>query len=96
MGISRTISKSNIKSIQRGTLTLDATNTATATITAVDTTKSVLLVSGTGIINSGTTPLAARTFQAVFLSDTQVRITAQQGSGTTTTGTAAWQVIEYN
>jgi hypothetical protein len=93
MGIQR-LKTSVIKSIQRGTVSLDALNNATVTISSVDITKSILLVSGTGII-SITNPVLSRTFQIVFLSNTQIRISAQLGTGTTATGTAAWQVIEY-
>lgn len=93
MGIER-LKTSVIKSIQRGTVSLDALNNATVTISSVEMTKSFLVVSGTGIIST-TTPATARTFQIVFLSETQIRISAQLGTGTTATGTAAWQVIEY-
>jgi hypothetical protein len=94
MPITRTIQRGTIKSIQRGSVLLDATGGANANISPVDITKCVLLVSGTGLITA-TGVLAARSFQIAFNNDSQIRVTAQQGTGTTTTGTAAWQVVEY-
>jgi hypothetical protein len=88
--------KGIIKSVQRGTVSLDGTNAAIASITSVNITKSVLIVSGTGLISVGGTVTAARSFQITFDSATQIRIAAQAGTGTTVTGTASWQVIEYN
>ena len=90
------LKNSTIKSIQRGTVSLDGTNAAIASITSVNITKSVLIVSGTGLISVGGTVTAARSFQITFDSATQIRIAAQAGTGTTVTGTASWQVIEYN
>ncbi len=87
---------SMIKSIQRGTASLINTNSATINITAVNTAKSIILISGTGIISVDGVISAARSFQGVISSSTQIQITAQLGTGTTATGTVAWQVIEYN
>lgn len=95
MGITK-LKNSVIKSIQRGTVSLDAINGVTVDITAVDISKSALLVSGTGIISVSSSVAAARSFQIAFLNDSQIRITSQVGVGTTVTGTAAWQVIEYH
>jgi hypothetical protein len=93
MGIQK-LKNSVIKSIQRGTVSLNAVNNVTVNISSVDMTKSFLSVNGTGII-SITNPVLSRTFQIVFLSNSQIQISAQLGTGTTATGTAAWQVIEY-
>lgn len=90
-----------IKSIQRGTVSLDGLGTATVTITSVNTARSILFTSGTGILRNGTAAtdiLSTRAVQGVLTSATQVSITSQAGglSGTTNvTGTAAWQVVEY-
>lgn len=84
-----------IKSIQRGTVTIDNMNSNSVTITAVNTSRCILSVTGTGIINSGGSVAATRSFQIVLSSSTQVTITSQMGTGTTVTGTAAWQVVEY-
>lgn len=84
-----------IKSIQRGTVTMDGVSAAGATITAVNMTKSILSVHGTGIIKVSSAVTATRSFQIAFTSSTQLSITSQLGGVTDATGTAMWQVVEY-
>lgn len=93
MGIQK-LKKSVIKSIQRGTVSFDSINSVNIDISRVNMDKSFLAVNGTGIINL-TNPISSRSFQINFLTATQIRISSQVGVGTTVTGTAAWQVIEY-
>ena len=77
----------SIKRIQRGTITMGGAST-TVTITlpfAVDPTKSVLNLNGTSTSSVSGQPDLNRFFY-VQLTD----------GGTTLTGTAAWQIVEYN
>lgn len=73
---------SPIKSIQRGIITI-AVGTATATITAVDTTKSVLSYLGT--------KLTAGSDTATLVLTDSTTITATM----TGTGQVSWQLVEH-
>lgn len=79
-----------IKSIQRGTITLASVSSNTATITAVDIAKSVLIHMGW----SSDTDSAK---QAVYLSLTNsTTVTANRGeAGATGTSTVSYEVVEF-
>jgi hypothetical protein len=84
---------SNIKSIQRGIITWNNTNTAqTITISSVETSKSVILISHTGDF------ARAQYTVGVFNSSTVVNFTRNQGLniGTGDERTVHWTVIEFN
>jgi len=80
-----------IRSVQRGTITINSTNTsATATITAVDTTKSVVFWLGSDASSNGSLTAAYLT----LTNSTTVTSTrnTQDGSSTSVTG---YQVVQF-
>ena len=96
-----------IKSIQRGSTSVTVASTATATITAVDTSKSFISASckngyGSGNISSGDTGagVSAITAGATLTNSTTLTFTAgsyraYNTSYATATPTVYWEVIEY-
>jgi hypothetical protein len=84
----------SIKAIYRGTITLVYSNTSnTATITAVDTTKSILMNLGgygtdSGSVNVGSIPYLELT--------NSTTITASRASGCSGTSKVSYQLVEFN
>jgi len=84
-----------IKSVQRGTtVILTSGTTATATITAVDTTKAYLIFSNR--VNSGATDESALSATSGYISSTTQISFARGTSGGTTDDTISWMVVEYH
>lgn len=79
-----------IKSLQRGTISLGAAAaSATATVTTVDTTKSLLTMLG---VNTICTDVASGVAEITLTNATT--ITANRGATTNLT-TVRWQLVEY-
>lgn len=88
-GITSTIPTGAIKSTQRGTIALTAVASNTATITAVDTSKSVLRYLGQTSIGS----IAAETDVKIVLTNSTT-ITATRDSASNS-ATVSWELTEY-
>ncbi|MGE8321277.1 MAG: hypothetical protein ACN6O3_21205 [Comamonas sp.] len=87
-----------VKSIQRGVITFpqgNAATTVTATVTAVDTAKAVLIMSGFSM--SGTTdgPVAGSVPRLELISTTQIRLTRENGGVAVNGASVAWQLVEF-
>jgi hypothetical protein len=91
---------SPIKSIQRGTITIAASaTTGTATITSVDTAKSMCLFLGfttTWDFASADNWRASRLFPRVALTNGTTVTATRNSSDSTATVTVSYEVIEYN
>lgn len=86
-----------IASLQRGTTNLGTTAgvaTVDVTISAVDTAKSVVLVSSRTNWNTGSSGELAIGATAYLLNSTTLRV-QRNGSTVVNTTTVAWQVVEY-
>lgn len=83
------VAVSVIKGIQRGTITSLASTTATATITAVNTAKSVLIHMG----NHGTASTPEHSLFSLALTNSTT-VTATKGA-TGVTATVGFEVVEY-
>jgi hypothetical protein len=81
----------SIKSIQRGVISLAATQSATATITSVTTGKSELRFLGGGGVDSGSSTVGVG-IKIVLTNATT--ITATTGSASTTNGSVSWELTE--
>lgn len=82
-----------IKSIQRGTTVIsNAGYSATATISAVNTSKSIVIFSGQSGPNAGGTDPTACLVRAVLTNTTTITFTRGYPQGDIT---SAWQIIEY-
>ena len=79
-----------IKSIQRGTISISGATSNTATISSVDTTKSVLRHLGQSTSSSSYTD---RALARIYLTN-GTTITADRGSSTNST-TVSYEVVEY-
>jgi len=85
-----------IKSIQRGSSSLSfGTASQTVTITSVDTSKSVLIMTGKSTPNSGGSPLTAKTLFTGGTLTNSTTLTFKQGAATGMAIVFEWQVIEY-
>jgi hypothetical protein len=84
-----------IKSIQRGTISIGAVSTsATATITSVDTTKSILIQLGSNGAQNNTYSVSSTDGYLVLTNATT--ITANKGvSGTSNIVIVSYQIVEY-
>ena len=83
---------SGIKSIQRGTITLSSTLTATATISSVNVNKSMLNFLG---CVDGTTSTTNSGFARIELTNATT-ITATRNTSTFGASVVAYEVIEFN
>lgn len=81
-----------IKSIQRGTISMSAVSSATATISAVDVTKSVIEPLGISLVNSGAQDPQATEVRLQLTNSTTV--TAVRGTNTISIS-IEFQVTEY-
>lgn len=83
---------SNVKSIQTGTVTTSG-NTGTATISSVNTAKSVLIYDGFG--SAGPSALVEKFFPYIALTNATT-VTATQLSSSSTSVVVSFTVVEYN
>ncbi len=85
-----------IKSIQRGLISMTATSTATATISPVNTSKSILYFLGNSTApNSGDLSYSINRMAYLTLTDSTT-ITASGAPTSTSSGMAvSWQLVEY-
>lgn len=80
-----------VKSLQRGVISIaDVPTSGTATITAVNTAKSVVLFGGI-VASSGSTLNAS----LVLTDATTVTASTNKSSGSGVTATVPWQVVEF-
>ena len=89
-------SSGGIKSVQRGTISLTGSNTtATATVSAVDVTKSQLAMLGLST-DSGNTNVTSESFTRLSLTNSTT-ITATRGTvGLGIHTTVSWELTEFN
>lgn len=89
-------SKGTVKSVQRGTITIDKSQTTgTATISSVTTSKSMLILLGTTPTDSGGTQYADYTDAYLTLTSSTV-VTATRKSASSSTGvTVSYQIVEF-
>lgn len=91
--LSQFVGGSPIKSIQRGTITFDGSNTSvSATISSVDTTKTFLSYLGYQA-NSSFTDIRTNATRLSLVNATTVTATKEYATGTTV---VSYEVIEYN
>jgi hypothetical protein len=83
----------SIKSIQRGTIAMGGNASADATITSVDTTKSLLFNLG---VNSSADSMIEGAIRLQLVNGTTVRGLRSTGSGSgLSAATVGWQVVEF-
>jgi hypothetical protein len=88
--LSQFIGGGNIKSVQRGTITMGTSGSVAATITAVDTAKSVLIHLGSQSPDND----FSRGMTRVQLTNSTT-VTALTSGNSGSGATVGWQVVEY-
>jgi hypothetical protein len=90
-------SRSNVKSLQRGTATFGSSaTTVTATISAVDLTKAIVRISGIWTNNSGSTSYSAGKSLAKVVLTNATTVTITIGVASAYAPTVQWEVVEFN
>ena len=81
----------SIKSIQRGVITMSSGSSATATVSSVDTAKSILHFLGNTTSSSG----GSEGLHARLTLTNATTITATRGLSVSDTTAVSWQLVEY-